>query len=128
MKISAKYIITFLVLLATEIFIAIYVHDDFIRPYLGDSIVVVLIYVLLMGLFNIPRSFKSKNITALAVLLFAFIVEGLQAISFINYTGLADNKLARIILGTSFSWWDMLAYVGGYLFIIIIEKLRDQAL
>ncbi|TVZ22070.1 uncharacterized protein DUF2809 [Dokdonia sp. Hel_I_63] len=127
MRLSLKYIIAFLVLLAMEIFIAIYVHDDFIRPYLGDSIVVVLIYVLIMGLFNIPRSFKSKNITALAVLLFAFIVEGLQAISFINYTGLADNKLARIILGTSFSWWNMLAYVGGYLFIIIVEKLRDQA-
>ncbi|WP_405227210.1 DUF2809 domain-containing protein [Dokdonia sp. Asnod1-B02] len=125
MRLSLKYIIAFLVLLATEIFIAIYVHDDFIRPYLGDSIVVVLIYVLIMGLFNIPRSFESKNMTALAVLLFAFIVEGLQAISFINYTGLADNKLARIILGTSFSWWDMLAYVGGYLFIIIIAKLRE---
>ena len=125
MRLSIKYIIAFLVLLATEIFIAIYVHDNFIRPYLGDSIVVVLIYVLIMGLFNIPRSFKSKNITALAVLSFSFIVEGLQAISFINYTGLADNKFARIILGTSFSWWDMLAYVGGYLFIIIIEKLRE---
>ena len=125
MKISAKYIIAFLILLAMEIFIAIYVHDNFIRPYLGDSIVVVLIYVLIMGLFNIPRSFKSKNITALAVLSFSFIVEGLQAISFINYTGLADNKFARIILGTSFSWWDMLAYVGGYLFIIVFEKLRE---
>lgn len=125
MRLSIKYIIAFLVLLATEIFIAIYVHDNFIRPYLGDSIVVALIYVLIMGLFNIPRSFKSKKITALAVLLFAFIVEGLQGVSFINYTGLADNKLARIILGTSFSWWDMLAYVGGYLFIIIVEKLRE---
>jgi len=125
MRLSLKYIIAFLVLLATEIYIAIHVHDNFIRPYLGDSIVVVLIYVLIMGLFAIPRSFKSKSITAFLVLLFSFLVEALQAISFINYTGLADNKLARIILGTSFSWWDMLAYVGGFLFIIVIEKLRE---
>ena len=68
MRLSLKYIIAFLVLLATEIYIAIYVHDSFIRHYLGDSIVVVLIYVFIMGLFNIPRSFKSKNITALTVL------------------------------------------------------------
>ena len=125
MRLTLKYIIAFLILLATEIYIALYVHDNFIRPYLGDSIVVVLIYVLIMGLFSIPRSFKSKNITALTVLLFSFMVEVLQAISFINYTGLEDNKLARIILGTSFSWWDMLAYVGGYFFIIVVEKLRE---
>jgi hypothetical protein len=36
MKINLKFIFDFLVLLATEIFIGIYVKDAIIRPYIGD--------------------------------------------------------------------------------------------
>ena len=38
------YGITFLILLMIEVVIAIYVHDDFIRPYIGDVLVVAVVY------------------------------------------------------------------------------------
>lgn len=37
------YAICFLLLFLTEVYIALYVHDDFIRPYIGDMLVTMLI-------------------------------------------------------------------------------------
>ena len=36
--------ILFMIFLAIEVLIALYVHDDFVRPYLGDVLVVVVLY------------------------------------------------------------------------------------
>ncbi len=33
------YLSLFLLLLITEVFIAVYIHDEFVRPYLGDILV-----------------------------------------------------------------------------------------
>ena len=41
----------FLALLATEVLIALFVHDDFVRPYLGDVLVVPVIFFLLRAAF-----------------------------------------------------------------------------
>lgn len=45
MKKRIFYIISFLVIFCIEVFIALYVRDSFIRPYMGDALVVVLVYV-----------------------------------------------------------------------------------
>lgn len=34
----------FIVLLAVEIFIALFVHDSVVRPYIGDVLVVIVLY------------------------------------------------------------------------------------
>ena len=57
------------------------------------------------------------------VLLFSYLVEVLQYFNFVEIIGLQDNKLARIVIGTSFSWWDILFYTLGILFVILVEKL-----
>lgn len=44
MKKRIFYIISFLVIFCIEVFIALYVRDSFIRPYMGDALVVVLVY------------------------------------------------------------------------------------
>ena len=41
----------FWALLATEVLIALFVHDDFVRPYLGDVLVVPMIFFLLRVAF-----------------------------------------------------------------------------
>ena len=41
---SFFYAICFVVILVVEIIIGIYVRDSFVRPYMGDALVVVLIY------------------------------------------------------------------------------------
>ncbi len=126
MKISIKYIALFIVLFAIEVIIATYIHDNFIRPYLGDTIVIVLIYAFVMGFFSVGHTLSSKIRVAFYVLLFAFIIEGLQASSFIYKIGLGDQKWAQVILGTSFSWWDMLAYIAGFIAIVSVEWLLDK--
>jgi len=116
MHFKINYFIGFVLLFLLEVFIALWVHDSFVRPYLGDTIVVLLIYTFLLSFFN-----WSKSLTALGVLLFAFAVEALQAINFIESIGLHDNQLARVVLGTSFAWEDIWAYIGGYLIILLFN-------
>mgnify|MGYP007098934199 FL=1 len=50
-KVRLIYLLLFLALLATEVLIALFVHDDFVRPYLGDVLVVPVIFFLLRAAF-----------------------------------------------------------------------------
>jgi hypothetical protein len=113
------YFIVGIALLLIEVLIALYIHDAFIRPYIGDFLVVILLYCLL-------RSFLKASVmrTIISVLLFAFAVELLQYFHFITLIGLQRSKLARVIMGTSFSWNDLIMYSSGALFVILVERLR----
>ncbi len=112
-----KYFILTILLLSIEICIALFVHDNFIRPYIGDVLVVILIYCFIKSFINLP-----PNITAIAVLLFSFIVETLQYFKVVNLLGLQNSKVASIIIGTSFAWQDIIAYIVGIAIVILAEK------
>lgn len=112
-----KYFILTFLLLSIEICIALFVHDNFIRPYIGDVLVVILIYCFIKSFFNLP-----PNITAIAVLLFSFVVETLQYFKVVNLLGLQNSKVASIIIGTSFAWQDIIAYIVGIAIVILAEK------
>lgn len=115
------YFITALIILITEVLIALYVHDTFIRPYVGDFLVVILIYCFVRAFFTWP-----VIATALGVLLFSYAVEVLQYFKIVNILCLQDITFARIIIGTDFAWADMLAYTLGIAFVLLVEKLRFQ--
>ncbi len=102
----------------TEILIARFAHDRIIRPYIGDSLVVILIYCFIKSFFDTP---VLK--TALGVLLFAYMVEILQSFDIITKLGLQDIGWARIVIGTSFAWIDLVAYTAGIALVICIEKI-----
>lgn len=100
-----------------EVLIAIFVHDNFFRPYFGDFLVVVLIYC------SIKSFIKSDSTsTAIAVLLFSYLIEVLQYLNFIKWIGLTNSGLTGIVLGTSFSWYDIIAYSLGIITIWGMEK------
>lgn len=105
-------------LFLTEVIIALYVHDHFIRPYFGDTLVVILLYC---GL----RSFTRVRMwpAAIAVLLFAFWIEFLQYCGFIYWLGWGHSSLARTVIGHSAAWEDIWAYVGGFVLIVLGEWL-----
>ena len=105
-----KYLIACLVLLLTEIIIAAYVHDKIIRPYIGDLLVVILIYCFIMTFFLLP-----VMPVAIAVLLFAFGIETLQYFNLLHALGLEKSVAAHMLLGSSFQWLDMLMYCLGFL-------------
>jgi hypothetical protein len=115
-RFSKLYFCLAILLLLTEIFIALFVHDGIIRPIGGDFLVVVFLYCLL-------QSFCSIKVvpSALFVLLFAYFIEILQYYHFIELIGLQDIFLARMVIGTTFSWSDIYAYTGGILFVVFCE-------
>lgn len=115
-KFNYRYFIVAIILFLVEFFIALYVHDDFVRPHIGDLLVVILIYCLLKSFLDAP---VLKM--AIIVLLFPYAVEILQYFKIINIFGLQHSRFARIIIGTTFSWADMLAYTVGILFVLIVE-------
>ena len=39
-----KYLISAIIIISAEVFIAVFVNDDFIRPYVGDMLVVFVLY------------------------------------------------------------------------------------
>ena len=71
------------------------------------------------SIFNIA-SIKA----AIYVLLFAYFVEIMQGLKFVELIGLSNYKIARILIGTTFSWTDIVCYTIGILVVIIVEKLR----
>mgnify|MGYP003649506444 CR=1 FL=1 len=120
MKRNSKiyYFIGFLFLFITEIAIAMYVNDRFIRPYLGDFLVVIMIYCFIMSISSISI---LKGL--LAVLIFSFTLEFLQLLP----TDFAHGeKWLRIIMGHSFSYIDLLMYVLGLVASGLIEFLRQN--
>lgn len=119
MKLSRNYMVATAIILSIEIFIALYVNDQFVRPFLGDTLAVILVYCFI----KIIIRDRVLMVAALSLCI-AFLIEILQATNFIEFIGLEDNKLARIVMGTSFSWGDILAYIAGAVLIIIFDRKR----
>lgn len=100
-----------------EIFIAKFVDDAFIRPYGGDILVVILIYYFVKSFVQVKPFYL-----ALGVLLFAYMVEVGQYFRMVEVLGLQDYKMMRIVLGTSFSWIDILCYTIGAIICYLIDR------
>ncbi len=107
-------------MLGTEVYIGLYMHDAIIRPFGGDFLVVILLYCLVSSFINFP-----VLLTAAWVLVFAYAIEISQYFHLISMLGLQRSKLATLLLGTSFSYIDLLTYTLGFiLLVIIVENLR----
>jgi hypothetical protein len=117
-KFNWRYFVLAILILIIEILIAIYVHDGFIRPYIGDLLVVIFIYCFLKSFVSL-----STSKAALYVLLFSYFVEALQYFRIVQILGFQRNNLARIIIGTSFDWKDILMYTIGIVTVVIIENV-----
>ncbi|MFI3255469.1 MAG: DUF2809 domain-containing protein [Eubacteriales bacterium] len=97
-----------LVLFIIEVIIALFVRDNFIRPYVGDILVVVLLYFVTRTIF--PKPIKLLPIY---LFLFATSIEILQYFDYVTLLGLGDSRFFRTLLGTTFSWEDILCYGVG---------------
>jgi hypothetical protein len=113
------YALAAALLLAVELVIAIAVHDSFVRPYLGDSLAVLLVYAALCAVTRL----NPMPAAALAFCVAALIECG-QLIGLTTILGLEGSVLARTLLGTGFDPKDFLAYAGGALAALTVEALR----
>lgn len=119
---NRKYFFASVILFLIEVLIALYVHDAIIRPYVGDYLVVILLYCMVRTVIDAP---VIK--IAIGVLLFAWLVEWLQYMNVISWLGLQDNKAANIIIGNRFEWIDMLAYTLGVLSVVVLDKVVNSS-
>lgn len=111
MKYSTKRILygsCALLLFVSEVLIALYVKDAFVRPYGGDVLVVILLCCLVRTVF--PE--KAKHL-ALYVFAFSAVWEFSQLLPLVEVIGLGDIAFFRIAMGTSFAWLDIVCYAVG---------------
>ncbi len=112
------YFLCFFLLLVIEICIAAFLDSGFVRNYVGDFLVVILIYCFIRSILN-TRPLQ----TAIFTLVFAYSVEILQYFSIVHKLNLQNNNIAKIIIGTSFEWADIIAYTIGIISVLAIERL-----
>ena len=105
-----------------EVVIAAFVRDAFVRPYLGDSLAVVLVYLALRA--TTPLDVCWSAATALAI---ACAIEVGQWFHVADLLGLGHYRLARVVLGTGFDPADFLAYASGAGLIIMVERIGSAS-
>lgn len=110
------YFMAFSLILAIEIYIALFVHDAFVRPYVGDALVVVVIYFF-VRIFVI----EACRILPFYIFVFAVGVEVLQYFHIVERLGLEGNVFLRTVIGTSFDWMDILCYSVGCMLLALWE-------
>lgn len=120
---NIKYFLIFLSIFIVEVIIAIYIKDDFIRPYFGDYLVIFLVYYFLLSFINF-----DKNKIALSVLLFAFTVEVIQYFQVLSYFNLEKNRILRIVAGNTFSFEDLIIYTLAFFTIIAFNRYDTKTL
>jgi DMSO/TMAO reductase YedYZ heme-binding membrane subunit len=109
-------------LFLVELGIALFVDDNFVRPYLGDVLVIPLVYCFVATWFEL-----APLRLGLGVLAFAFGVEFAQYFQIVFRLGLAHNTIARTVIGTAYSPLDFVAYtVGAMLTVTMHQALRRR--
>lgn len=118
---NKRYFALTILLFVVEVLIALFVRDRFVRPYVGDVLVVILIYYFVKTFMNLPITS-----VAIFVLVFALTIEFLQYIHIVERLGLEKSALARTVIGISFAWTDIVAYIAGLVLIMVIETYREK--
>jgi hypothetical protein len=113
---NSRYFLFALALFVIEVLIALFVSDNFIRPYFGDYLVVMLVYCAVRT-FIISSPFKI----AIPVLLFSYVLEVAQYFHIADRLGLSGNVITKTMIGYGFDWWDLLAYTLGIITVLILD-------
>lgn len=115
-----SYLIATSVFFCIELLIALFVHDKFLRPYVGDILVVVLLYTFVR--IFIP---DRVRLLPLYIFLFATGVEVLQFFRIVEVLGLSDNRVLSVVIGSVFDGKDIVCYgVGCGLLTLITKKKK----
>ena len=115
------YLFATLILLGIEVLIALFVHDKFVRPYVGDVLVVMVIYMFV-------RVFVPEKVSLLPLLVFLFAtgVEALQAVNIVEVLGLSNNRFFSTLIGATFDFKDIVCYAVGCAVLGGYEILRRK--
>ncbi|WP_276878084.1 DUF2809 domain-containing protein [Chryseobacterium joostei] len=122
LQFSLKYFLISIFIFLIEVLIATKLKDVFfVRAYLGDVIVVILLYTLVKSFFRVDN---QKLIGG--ILIFSCMVEFAQYFNIAEKLGFREGSLMYIVIGNSFSWIDILCYAAGCLLIYIFVKMTEN--
>ncbi|MFP7656630.1 ribosomal maturation YjgA family protein [Chryseobacterium proteolyticum] len=122
LQFNIKYLILTILLFLTEVIIATALKNVFfVRAYLGDVIVVILLYTFVKSFITIDN---TKLITG--IFIFSCIIEFAQYFNVAEKAGFQKGSLMYIVIGNSFSWVDIACYAIGCLFLYLIIKVAEN--
>lgn len=121
-KFSLKYLLLTILIFLVEVLIATKLKDIFfVRAYLGDVIVVILLYTFVKSFIII-----NNQKLILGILAFSCLVEFAQYFNIAEKLGFQQGSLMYIVIGNSFSWIDILCYVAGCLLLFLFVKFEES--
>jgi hypothetical protein len=105
--------------LLLEVSIALFVRDQFVRPFVGDVLVVILVCSFVQVFLDGP-----PTQIAIGVFVFACLVELGQYLDLVSVLQLEGSKIASVIIGSTFDWKDILAYGVGAAIVIAARRVH----
>ncbi|WP_066433996.1 DUF2809 domain-containing protein [Chryseobacterium sp. CCH4-E10] len=112
LKFNLIYFLISLCIFIIEVLIAtVFNKIFFVRAYLGDVLVVMLLFTLVKSFIII----KNNHNLILGIFLFSCLVEWAQYFSIAEKLDLQRGSIMYIIVGNSFSWIDIVCYAAGCL-------------
>lgn len=120
-SILGAYLAAFSILLLIEVLIAVFVRDRFVRPYLGDALVIPVLYCLIRAFWSRP-----PRLLPLWVFLFAALVELGQLFGLVERLHLERSAILRIALGSTFDPADILCYAAGALLLFAWQAIERR--
>lgn len=123
LKFSLKYLLLTVFIFLIEVLIATALKDIFfVRAYLGDVIVVILLYTFVKSFFTV-----NNQKLILGIFIFSCMVEFAQCFNIAEKLGFQPGSLMYIIIGNSFSWIDILCYAVGCLILYFWVKYMGSS-
>jgi len=111
MHTKTKHLLIALIAFIAEILVATtFSHVQFIRSFISDFLVVILLYHFVKAFYAV-----SPLALSIAVFIFSCVIEILQYFHLGDVLGLPRGSLLSVLLGTHFSWGDILMYFLGCL-------------
>ena len=106
---NGRYLLLALLVFAVELIIAMGLsHVAWVRAYLGDVLVVVLLYAMVRSVLRI-----NDYLVLLMVFVFACLVELAQYFGMAERLGFVRGDVMYTVIGNTFSWGDIACYAVG---------------
>lgn len=120
-RIDWRWLLGAVAIFSTEVFIGLRVHDRWVRPHGGDVLAVALVHAVVRA----ATAWRWRRVLA-GTLLFAFSVEGLQALHLVRWLQLQGSRLWSTVLGTSADASDLASYLIGGALVAALEVAVER--
>ena len=109
-----------IIILAIEIYIAIFIKGGFIRHYIDDVLATAMLYAFGRAIFKVA----PINL-AICVFVISLFIEAAQYLKILEILGVKSSTL-RMIFGGTFDLTDIICYLAGCILAYLFENLYMQ--